>query len=92
MEQVSKKIRRLLYPYNMLLSPEFYRHPDVVYLAQALLGKYVVTELEGQYVAGKIVETEAYRAPEDRASHAFDYRRTGEKLSPLPENMARDVA
>jgi DNA-3-methyladenine glycosylase len=60
----------------MLLPLKFYHHPDVVYIAQALLGKYLVTELEGQYAAGKIVETEAYRAPEDRASHAFNYRRT----------------
>lgn len=45
-------------------------------LAKHLLGQYIVHELpEGQVVA-RIVETEAYQGPEDRAAHSFGNRRT----------------
>ena len=55
----------------------FFTRPDPVQVAKDLLGKYLVTRFDGQLTAGKIVETEAYRAPDDRASHAFGNRRTG---------------
>ena len=58
------------------LAPEFYTRTDVVQIARDLLGKVLVTEIEGQQTAGIITETEAYRAPDDRACHAFDNRRT----------------
>ena len=46
-------------------------------VARDLLGKkLVVPTRSGARVAGLIVETEAYRGPEDRASHAFGGRRT----------------
>lgn len=60
----------------MRLSEKFYRRDDVVQIAQDLLGTLLVTNFEGQKTVGKIVETEAYRAPEDKASHAYDHRRT----------------
>ena len=60
------------------LSREFYTRPDVLEVARDLLGKkLVVPHRNGSRVAGIIVETEAYRGPEDRASHAFNGRRTG---------------
>ena len=59
-----------------MLPAHFYTRPDVVQVAKDLLGKYLVTNFEGQVTSGKIVETEAYRAPDDRASHAFGNRRT----------------
>ncbi|MBI5916487.1 MAG: DNA-3-methyladenine glycosylase [Bacteroidetes bacterium] len=59
-----------------VLPVHFYTNPDVVQVAKDLLGKYLVICFDGLLTAGKIVETEAYRAPEDRASHAFDNRRT----------------
>lgn len=59
-----------------MLPAHFYTRPDVVQVAKDLLGKYLVTNFNGEITAGKIVETEAYRAPEDRASHAFGNRRT----------------
>ncbi len=54
----------------------YYQHKDVLFLSQDLLGKFLVTEINGKRTSGKIVETEAYRAPEDKASHAYNYRRT----------------
>lgn len=59
-----------------ILQLDFYTRPDVVQVAKDLLGKYLVTHFDGQLTAGKIVETEAYRAPNDRACHAFGNRRT----------------
>ena len=59
------------------LSREFYARSDVLEVARDLLGKkLVVPANNGSRVAGIIVETEAYRGPEDRASHAWNSRRT----------------
>jgi DNA-3-methyladenine glycosylase len=61
----------------MKLPREFYTRPDVLEVARDLLGKLlVVPRRNGTRVAGIIVETEAYRGPEDRASHAWNGRRT----------------
>jgi DNA-3-methyladenine glycosylase len=49
---------------------EFYRQPDVVAIAQALVGKYLVTCLDGELTSGQIVETEAYCGATDKACHA----------------------
>jgi DNA-3-methyladenine glycosylase len=59
------------------LPPEFYLRADVLTVAKDLLGKLlVVAGPGGERVSGKIVEVEAYRGPEDRASHAYGGRRT----------------
>ena len=59
------------------LPREFYTRPDVLEVARDLLGKkLVVPGRNGARVSGIIVETEAYRGPEDRASHAYGGRRT----------------
>lgn len=58
------------------LSRNFYLQPDVVNLAQQLLGKLLVTRFEGNITSGYITETEAYAGVIDRASHAFGGRRT----------------
>lgn len=56
---------------------EFYLRPDVLAVARDLLGcLLVVPARNGRRVSGVIVETEAYRGPEDRASHAYGGRRT----------------
>jgi DNA-3-methyladenine glycosylase len=60
----------------MLLPKHYYQHDDVVFIARDLLGKILLTEIDGIITSGIIVETEAYRAPEDKASHAFNNRRT----------------
>jgi DNA-3-methyladenine glycosylase len=61
----------------MKLPREFYTRSDVLEVARDLLGKkLVVPHQNGIRVAGIIVETESYRGPEDRASHAYGGRRT----------------
>lgn len=66
----------------MLLPREYYLTTDVLALAPDLLGKLLVVSSENEQVSGMIVETEAYRAPEDRASHAF-----GNRLTPRTRTM-----
>lgn len=58
------------------LGREFYLDEDVVHVAKRLLGKVLVTHLNGVITAGLICETEAYAGVKDRASHAFGDRRT----------------
>ena len=59
------------------LPRDFYTRSHVLEVARDLLGKkLVVPARNGARVAGIIVETEAYRGPEDRASHAYNGRRT----------------
>lgn len=53
------------------LTKSFYIQEDVVQLSKDLLGKVLVTNFDNQVTAGKIVETEAYRAPDDKACHAY---------------------
>lgn len=54
----------------------FYLTNDVIEISKALLGKVLVTNFNGKITSGMIVETEAYRAPEDKASHAYNNKRT----------------
>lgn len=54
----------------------FYCRTDVVQVARDLLGKVLVSDIDGLRTAGRITEVEAYRAPEDRASHAWGNRLT----------------
>jgi DNA-3-methyladenine glycosylase len=59
------------------LTREFYTRSDVLKVARDLLGKLlVVPTTNRKRVSGMIVEVEAYRGPEDRASHAYGGRRT----------------
>lgn len=58
------------------LSLKFYNRKDVVGIARELLGKIVVSNVHGVTTSGRIVETEAYVAFVDKASHSFNGRRT----------------
>lgn len=58
------------------LPRSFYTREDVVSISRELLGKRLFTRINGALTGGLITETEAYRGPEDRASHAFGGRRT----------------
>lgn len=58
------------------LNLDFYLTRDVVQTAKELLGKILVTNVEGFITSGRIVETEAYVAITDKASHSYKGRRT----------------
>ncbi len=45
-------------------------------VAKELLGKYVVRRIGKREIFGKIIETEAYIGPEDKASHAYGWKIT----------------
>lgn len=57
------------------LSREFYLQ-DTLEAAKALLGKCLVRRLDGELLAGRITETEAYIGRRDKACHAYGGRRT----------------
>ena len=64
-------------PRSSKLTREFYTRSNVLTVARDLLGKLlVVPASDGTRVSGLIVEAEAYRGPQDRASHAYGGRRT----------------
>ncbi len=54
----------------MRLDQSFYQRHDPLQISRELLGKTLVTQFDGIRTAGIIVETEAYRAPDDSACHA----------------------
>jgi DNA-3-methyladenine glycosylase len=58
------------------LTRSFYTRENVVDISRELLGKFLVTKIKGKVTSGMITETEAYNGIEDRASHAFNGRRT----------------
>lgn len=58
------------------LDYEFYNRTNVVKIAKELIGKILITRFDGIETSGRIVETEAYNGIVDRASHAWNNRRT----------------
>ncbi len=60
----------------MRLDKHFFENPDVNEVAQKLLGKTLVTNFDGQYTSGIIIETEAYCGFKDKACHAYKEKRT----------------
>jgi len=58
------------------LQTSFYTRPDVVQIAQELIGKYLFTQIDGILTGGMIVETEAYAGENDLACHSHSGRRT----------------
>ncbi len=58
------------------LPTSFYTRNDVVLISRELLGKSLVTQINGVRTSGMIVETEAYAGPTDRACHAYNWRHT----------------
>ncbi len=56
---------------NEKLSREFYKQPTLK-VAKDLLGKYIVRVEKGKKLLGKIIETEAYLGPKDRAAHSYN--------------------
>lgn len=58
------------------LPESFYLQQYVCKVARELIGKLLVTRFDGKLTAGRIVETEAYNGVVDKASHAWNGRRT----------------
>lgn len=59
----------------MILTTDFYQQPNVVSIARKLLGKVLITRIDGELTAGRIVETEAYSYKE-RGCHAYNNKQT----------------
>jgi DNA-3-methyladenine glycosylase len=59
-----------------VLPQSFYTRDNVVQIAQDLLGKVIVTTIDGAYTSGIITETEAYSGRNDKACHAHQGRVT----------------
>lgn len=60
----------------ILLPYSFYKSEDPIQISQDLLGKVLLSNVDGVITSGIIVETEAYIAPHDLASHAKHNRVT----------------
>lgn len=60
----------------MHIDPDYFLQADTLKLARGLLGKVLYTKMDGAETSGIIVETEAYLGTTDRASHAYNGRRT----------------
>ena len=58
------------------LTLDFYQREDVLNISRELLGKVLCTNFHGKLTSGIIVETEAYAGITDKASHAYNSRRT----------------
>ena len=58
------------------LGAEFYQRANVVCVAKDLLGKLLVTNFPDGHTSGRIIEVEAYNGVVDKASHAYNGRRT----------------
>lgn len=61
---------------SQFLQLDFFTRNDVVLIAKELLGKKLFTSVNNQITSGIIIETEAYAGSIDKASHAFNNRRT----------------
>jgi DNA-3-methyladenine glycosylase len=59
------------------LKREYFIDNDTLWLARDLLGKVLYSSIDNEQItAGIITETEAYLAPDDKASHAYGNKKT----------------
>lgn len=57
------------------LNELFYKKSSLL-LAQQLLGKILINNLDGHKISGRIVEAEAYMGVDDKAAHSYKGKRT----------------
>lgn len=57
-------------PAGRVLGADYFER-DTLEVAGDLMGKVLVSEVDGQVRWGRLVEVEAYRGPEDRAAHSW---------------------
>ena len=58
------------------LPENFYQRNDATIISKELLGKFLISDIDGIVTGGMITEVEAYNGISDKASHAFGGRRT----------------
>ena len=58
------------------LNLPFYLNQNTLEISKQLLGKILVTNFNNTITSGIIVETEAYAGADDRASHAYNNKKT----------------
>jgi DNA-3-methyladenine glycosylase len=58
------------------LGKDFFLRDNVVTISSELIGKFLVTGFNNKLTSGMIVETEAYNGVVDKASHAYNGRKT----------------
>ena len=57
------------------IDKKFYER-DTLLVAKELIGKYLVRKYNGEYIVGRITETEAYIGAIDKACHAYGGKKT----------------
>jgi len=57
-------------------SRSYFENEDILTLSKSLLGHYLISNINRQLCITTIVETEAYKAPNDKGSHAYGNKRT----------------
>jgi DNA-3-methyladenine glycosylase len=68
--------KQILLNASAKLDASFYNRQNVLEIAKELIGKIIVTNFDDILTAARIVETEAYNGIADKASHAYNNRRT----------------
>jgi DNA-3-methyladenine glycosylase len=63
--------KRKEFPAKILCLPASFYERDTLLVAEKLLGKYLVRQIRGKKMIGKIVEVEAYIGESDPACHAY---------------------
>ena len=58
------------------ISLDFFLNDNVQQIDKDLLGKIIYININGDISSAIITETEAYQGPEDKASHAYNNKRT----------------
>lgn len=63
--------KRKEFPAKILCLPASFYERETLVVAEELLGKYLVRQIRGKQMVGKIVEVEAYIGESDPACHAY---------------------